>query len=177
MSNETRHDGPTQPRIENVIRIDGGRDWGGMLITLLATAGIMAIGYQLSLGPFADVVATGMTVFLVTLVGYLFKAGIWNLPPSGQDSDDLAFTKSTLRRIYDEIQTSIARSGVVKLIIFAALYTAGFLFLKAGMGVLFGLLSGTWMAIGVGLLFGAGLIAQKEILAWLRKLNTKKGRK
>lgn len=173
MSNDTNES--SQTRIENVIRIEGGRGWS-ILVTLLVTGGLMAIGYQLSLGPFAENVATGMTVFLVTLVGYMFKAGILRMPERTSEQDDLEFTKSTLRRIYDEIQTSIANSSAFKLILFAAAYTVGFLILRAAMGFLFGLLSNMWMAIGVGLLIGGAIVAQNEIFALLRKLNAKKGR-
>lgn len=173
MSNDTNES--SQTRIENVIRIEGGRGWS-ILVTLLVTGGLMAIGYQLSLGPFAENVATGMTVFLVTLIGYMFKAGILRMPDRKSEDDELAFTKSTLRRMYDEIQSAIANSSAFKLILFAAAYTIGFLILRAGMGFLFGLLSNMWMAIGVGLLIGGAIVAQNEIFAWLRKLNAKKGR-
>lgn len=160
-------------RIENVIRIEGARGWN-ILVTLLVTGGLTAIGYQFSLGPFADVVATGTTMFLVTLIGYMFKAGILRMPEK-KDEGDLAFTKSTLRRIYDEIQTSIANSSALKLVLFAAGYTFGFLVLRAAMGFMFGLMTNMWVAIGIGLIIGGGIVAQNEILAWLRKLNTKKG--
>lgn len=173
MSSETNES--NSPRIENIIRIEGGRGWS-ILVTLLVTGGLTAIGYQFSLGPFAEVVATGSTMFLVTLIGYMFKAGILRMPEKSDD-DDLAFTRGTLRRMYDEIQMSIANSSALKLILFAAGYTVGFLILRAGMGFLFNLMTNMWMAIGIGLLIGGAIVAQNEILAWLRKLNTKKGRK
>lgn len=152
----------------------GNRGWN-IAVTLLAMAGITAIGYQLSLGPLAEIVSTGMTMFLVTLVGYMFKAGILRLPD--KQDDDLAFTKSTLRRIYDELTAAIVKSSVLRLVLFAAAYTAGFLILRSIVGFGFSLMTSMWMAIGAGLLLGAAVVAQDQILAWLRTLNTKKGRK
>lgn len=187
MSNETQHDEtqaqptaqePAQFRVEPAIHVHnsfgGARGWN-IVITLLAVGGLTAIGYQLSLGPLAEVVATGMTVFLTTLIGYMFKAGILCMP-SKQD-DDLAFTKSALRKIYDELTAAVVKSSVFRLVLFAAAYTAGFLVLRAAVSFGLGLMTSMWMAIGVGLLLGACVIAQDQIFAWLRTLNNKKGTK
>lgn len=156
--------------VHNTIKLDGNRGWN-IAITLLAVAGVTAIGYQLSLGPLAEVVATGMTIFLTTLVNYMFKAGILNLPE--KQDDDLAFTKGTLRRIYDEITAAIVKSSVLRLMLFALAYTVGFLLVRAVIAFGLGLMTSMWMAIGVGLLAGAAVIAQSEIFAWLRKLGNK----
>ncbi|WP_281873174.1 hypothetical protein [Brachybacterium paraconglomeratum] len=138
----------------------------------MAVAGLTAIGYHLSLGPLAEVVATGISMFLVTLIGYMFKAGILNLPE--KQDDDLAFTKSTLRRIYDEITAAIVNSSMPRLILFALLYTGGFLALRAAVSFGLGLLTSLWMAIGVGLLIGAAVVAQDQIWAWIRTRMLKK---
>lgn len=94
-----------------------------------------------------------------------------------EKDDDLAFTKSTIRRIYDEIQRAIANSSLFKLVLWAALYTAGFMLFRTGVAALLGMLNSMWMAIGVGLLAGAVVVGQDQILSWARKAMTKKGAK
>lgn len=160
--------------IHNTIEVGGNRIWS-ILTTLLTVAGIVVIGYQLSLGPWAEVTATGISMFLVTLVGYMFKAGILRLPETKDTEDDLAFTKSTLRRMYDEIQGAIVKSSVFRLVLFAAGYTAIFLILRALVAFGLGALSSLWMAVGVGLLAGALIIAQDRIWALIRRMQAKKG--
>lgn len=169
----TRTHQPSEVHVHNTVSLGGNRGLN-ILVTLLLVAGLTAIGYQLSLGPLKEVVATGIAMFLTTLVSYMFKAGILRLPET-QD-DDLAFTKGTLRRIYDELTAAIVKSSLPRLILFAAIYTAGFLVLRAGVSFGFGLLNSLWMAIGVGLILGALVVAQDQVLAWLRTLQTKKGR-
>lgn len=181
MSSDTQNNEPqaqaaTQPavNVHNTIKLDGSRGWN-IAISLLAVGGLTAIGYQLSLGPLFEVVATGMTMFVVTLVSYMFKAGILRLPE--KQDDDLAFTKSAMRRIYDELTAAVVKSSMLRLVLFAMAYTAGFLVLRAAIAFGLGLLNSMWMAIGVGLLLGAVFVAQDQIFAWLRTLNAKKGGK
>lgn len=173
-SNDPQVQSTVQPEIHVHNSFGGGRGWN-ILVTLLLVSGLTAIGYQLSLGPLAEIVATGMTMFLTTLIGYMFKAGILRLPE--KEDDDLAFTKSTLRRIYDELTAAIVKSSLFRLVLFAGAYTAGFLILRTVIAFGLGLLNSMWMAIGVGLLVGGALVAQDEILAWLRKVNVRKGGK
>ncbi|OYO00728.1 hypothetical protein CGZ95_08890 [Enemella evansiae] len=154
------------------VTIGGARGWN-ILFTLLVTAGLTVLAYQLSLSGFAEMAASGVSIFLVTLVGYLFKAGILRLPEKGED-DDLAFTKSTLRRIYDEIQQSIARSSMFKLVLYALAYTAGFMILRAGVAFGISLLTSMWVAIGVGLIVGGLVVAQDQILSWIRTSMVKR---
>lgn len=161
--------------VHNVVRLDSSRAWN-IAITLMVVAGLTAIGYQLSLGPLRDVVATGISMFLTTLISMMFRAGILRLPERRPEDDDLAFTKSTLRRVYDEVQLAIVKSSLVRLVLFAAGYTAGFLVLRAGVDFGLGLLTSLWMAVGVGLLVGAAIVAQDQIWAWIRTLHNKKGR-
>lgn len=177
MSSDTQNNEPQahpEVHVHNNVKLDGSRGWN-IVITLLAVGGLTAIGYQLSLGPLAEVVATGMTMFLVTLVSYMFKAGILRMPE--KKDDDLAFTKGTLRKIYDELTAAIVKSSVFRLVLFAAAYTAGFLVIRSIVSFGLGLLTSLWMAIGVGLLLGAAVVAQDQIFAWLRTLNSKKGGK
>ena len=166
---------PQATHIHNHIQLGGNR-WMNILITLLVCAGIMVIGWQLSLGPLKDTVATGMSMFAVALITNCFKAGLLKLPAK-QGDDDLAFTKSTLRRIYDEIQKAIINSGIVRLVLFAAAYALGFVLLKTSVAWGLGLISSSWMAIGVGLIGGAALVGQEYIWAWFRRSWAKNGAK
>lgn len=161
-----------QPQIHIHNAHGGGKGWN-ILVTLLLVAGGTAIGYHLSQGPMADDVATGMTVMLSTLVTSMFKAGILRMPE--KEGDDLAFTKSALRRIYDELTEAVVNSSVLRLVMFAVVHAVAFLLLRAVIAFGFGLLSSMWMAIGVGLLLGGAVVAQEQIWARLRQLNAKKG--
>lgn len=167
-----------QPSIDVHVHnsLGSGSRWMNILVTLLVTAGLTVLAYQLSLSGFAEMAASGIAMFIVTLVGYMFKAGILSLPDKAND-DDLAFTKSTLRRIYDEIQTSIVNSSALKLVIFAVAHTLGWLLLRAAVAFGISLLTTMWVAIGVGLLVGALIIAQEQVFAWVRRNMTKKGGK
>ncbi|GAB3616576.1 hypothetical protein GCM10027416_11330 [Okibacterium endophyticum] len=170
----TSRDPQPEVHVHNSIKLDSSRVWS-VLITLMVSLAIACFGYQLSLGPLREVVATGLSMFLMTLVTLAFKAGILRLPE--KQNDDLAFTKSTIRRIYDEIQAAIANSSMPRLLVFAAGQTAGFLILRAGVAFAFGLMSSLWMAAGFGLLFGAAVLAQEQIWAWIRTLhNSKRGK-
>lgn len=162
-----------ETHVHNIIKVGGGRGWN-VLITFLLVAGITAIGYQLSLGPLADVVSTGIAMFLTTFVTYMFRAGILRLPET-QGEDDLEFTKSTVRRIYDELTAAIVNSSMPRLILFAAVQTAAFLLFRAAVAFGLGLMSSLWMAIGVGLIAGALVVAQDQIWAWVRASMLKKG--
>jgi|JI8StandDraft_1071087.scaffolds.fasta_scaffold194968_2 hypothetical protein len=166
---------PASPtvHVHNAIRLDNGRGWN-VLVTFLLVAGLTAIAYQLSLGPLADVVATGLAMFTTTLVTFMFRAGILRLPET-QGPDDLAFTKSTLRRIYDELTAAIVNSSMPRLILFAAVQTAAFLIFRAAVAFGLGLLSSMWMAIGVGLIAGALVVAQDQIWSWVRGSMVKRG--
>lgn len=166
-----QHD-PHPTVIHNTVSIGGSRGWS-ILVTLLISAGLTVLAYRLSLSGLKDLAATGISIFLVTLTGYMFKAGILRLPQQAGD-DDLAFTKSTLRRIYDEIQTSIVNSKMLKLVLFALAYTVAFMLLRTGVGVLIGMLSTLWVAVGVGLILGGLIVAQDQILAWIRRSMIKK---
>lgn len=167
---------PPEYHIHNTVALGGAKGWN-VLTTFLVVGGIVVIGYQLSLGPWAEITATAISMFIVTLVSMAFKAGILRLPEIAPEEDDLAFTKSTLRRIYDEIQAAIVKSSVLRLVFFAAMYTAGFLVLRAVVAFGLGALNSMWMAIGVGLIAGAAVIAQDQIWAWIRRMHVKKGRK
>lgn len=162
---------PPQVHVHNQIRLGGDRGWN-VLITLLTVASITVAAYQLSLGPFADVVATGVAMFAITLTTYMFRAGILSLP-AGAD-DDLAFTKSTLRRVYDEITTAIINSSMPRLILFAAGQTAAFLVFRAIVAFGLSLLNSTLMAIAVGLGAGAIVVGQDKIWAWVRRSMVKR---
>lgn len=166
---------PSQPVIMNNIAIGDGRAWN-ILITLLISGGLTVFAWRLSLSGFKEMAASGVTIFIVTLIGYMFKAGILRLPAAPTD-DDLAFTKSTLRRIYDEIQMAIVKSSMLKLVIFALIYSAGFMLLRTAVSVGIGMLTSWWIALGVGLIVGGLVIAQDQILAWLRANMIKKGAK
>lgn len=159
--------------VHNTVSLGGARGWN-ILVTFLLVAGMTAIGYQLSLGPLKEVVATGISMFLTTLVGYMFKAGILRLPE--KQDDDLAFTKSTLRRVYDELTAAVVKSSLPRLVLFALAYTAAFLVLRAGVSFGLGLMTSLWMAIGVGCIIGGLVVAQDQVLAWIRTLQTKKGK-
>lgn len=162
------------PQIHVHNSIGGDKGWN-ILVTLLISAGLTIIAWQLSLSGFAEMAASGVTIFLVTLVGYMFKAGILRLPVSQHD-DDLAFTKSTLRRIYDEIQMAIAKSSLLKLVLFALAYTLAFMALRTAVAFGIGLLTTWWIALAVGLIIGALIIAQDKILAWVRSSMIRKGK-
>lgn len=167
--------GPTEVHVHNTVAVGGSRGWN-ILITLLVTAGLTVLAYQLSLSGFAEMAASGISIFLVTLVGYMFKAGILRLPEQPND-DDLAFTKSTLRKIYDEVQTAIVKSSILKLVIFALIYTAGFMILRAAVAFGIGLLTSLWIAIGIGLIIGGLMVAQDQIWSWIRtRMVNKAGR-
>lgn len=153
----------------------GGARWIGILATLVITGGLTALAYQLALSGFAEMAASAVTIFVVTLVSYCFKAGILRMPARADSEDDLAFTRSTLRRIYDEIQAAIAKSSVFRLVVFALVYTAGFMAIRWVAAVGLSALTSMWTAIGVGLLVGGAILLQSQILAWLRKAWTKKG--
>lgn len=159
--------------VHNNITVGDGRGWG-VLFTLLFVAGTVVIAWQLSLGPWKEVVSSGLTIFTTTLVSYMFKAGILRLPDKGEE-DDLAFTKSTLRRVYDEITAAIVKSSMLRLVLFAAAYTVGFLLLRGAVSTGLTMISSRWMAVGVGLIAGSLVVAQDRILASLRRMNLKKG--
>ncbi|MDP5226899.1 MULTISPECIES: hypothetical protein [Arthrobacter] len=148
------------------VNFGGDKGWN-ILVTLFISAGLTIFAWQLSLSGFAEMAASGVTIFLVTLVGYMFKAGILRLPEKPGD-DDLAFTKSTLRRIYDEIQAAIVKSSLFKLVVFALAYTVGFMVLRTAVAFGIGLLTTWWIALAVGLIVGGLIIAQDQILAWVR---------
>lgn len=162
---------PPQVHVHNQIRLGGDRGWN-VTITLLAVASLTVLAYQLSLGPFADVVATGVAMFVTTLTAFMFRAGILRLPET-QD-DDLAFTKSTLRKIYDEISTAIVNSTMPRLILFAGIQTAAFLVFRAIVAFGLSLLNSTLMAIAVGLGAGAIVVGQDKIWAWVRRSMVKR---
>lgn len=155
------------------ITVGGNKGWN-ILVTLFISAGLTILAWRLSLSGFAEMAASGVTIFLVTLIGYLFKAGILRLPERAED-DDLAFTKSTLRRIYDEIQAAIVKSSLLKLVFFAMAYTLGFMVLRAAVAFGIGLLTTWWIALAVGLIIGGLIIAQDQILAWIRQSMVRKG--
>lgn len=164
----TTNDGAAHinPQIHVHNSFGGGKGWN-ILVTLLISAGLTVLAWRLSLSGFAEMAASGVTIFLVTLVGYMFKAGILRLPVS-QEDDDLAFTKSTLRRIYDEIQQAIAKSSLLKLVLFAMAYTLAFMVLRTAVAFGIGLLTTWWIALAVGLIVGGLIIAQDQIIAWIR---------
>jgi hypothetical protein len=153
----------------------GGKGWN-ILFTLLITAGLTVLAYQVSLSGFAELAASGVSIFLTALIGNLFKAGILRLPEKSTD-DDLAFTKSTLRRMYDELQHAIANSGTFKIILFSLAYAVGWLLLRAAVAFGIGLLTTMWVAIGVGLIVGGLVVMQDQIWAWVRTHMTKKNAK
>ena len=163
----------SETHVHNQINIGDGRGWG-ILATLLTVTGIVIIGWRLSLGPWHEVVATGLSMFIVTLVTYMFKAGILRLPEA--EDDDLAFTKSTLRRIYDEITAAIVKSSMLRLVLFAAAYTAAFLLLRGAVSFGLAAISSIWMAAGFGVIVAALIIMQDRVLALLRRLGEKKGK-
>lgn len=171
----TTHDSTPDisPQVHVHNSMGGDKGWN-ILVTLLISAGLTIIAWQLSLSGFAEMAASGVTIFLVTLVGYMFKAGILRLPVS-QD-DDLAFTKSTLRRIYDEIQMAIAKSSLLKLVLFALAYTLAFMALRTAVAFGIGLLTTWWIALAVGLIIGGLVVAQDKILAWVRSSMIRKGK-
>lgn len=171
---EARQPAP-EVHVHNSVSMGGSKAWQ-VLTTMLLVGGLTAIGYQLSLGPYAEVTATGISMFILTLISLCFRAGILRLPETKGD-DDLEFTKSTLRRIYDEIQMAIVKSSVLRLVAFAAVYTVGFLIMRAVVAFGLDLLNSMWMAIGVGLLVGAAVVAQDKIWEFVRKMQVKKGTK
>lgn len=164
---------PVQVHVHNAI--GGSKGWN-ILFTLLITAGLTVLAYQVSLSGFAELAASGVSIFLTALVGNLFKAGVLRLPEKTA-GDDLAFTKSTLRRVYDEIQNAIANSGTFKLILFSLAYTVVWLLLRAVVAFGIGLLTTMWVAIGVGLIVGGLVVMQDQIWAWVRSHMTKKNAK
>jgi hypothetical protein len=159
-------DSRPEVHIHNAVSFGGGKGWN-ILVTLFISAGLTIVAWQLSLSGFAEMAASGVTIFLVTLISYMFKAGILRLPEKPED-DDLAFTKSTLRRIYDEIQAAIVKSSLFKLVLFALIYTIGFMVLRTAVAFGIGLLTTWWIALAVGLIVGGLIIAQDQILAWVR---------
>lgn len=179
MAETDQRAGPQQPpatpevHVHNSLRMEGSKIWQ-ILTTMLLVGGLVAIGYQLSLGPYAEITATGISMFVLTLVSLCFRSGILKLPET-RGEDDLEFTKSTIRRIYDEIQQAIANSSVLRLVIFAAIHTAGFLLMRGVVGFGLDLMNSMWMAIGVGLLAGAAVVAQDKILAAIRRMQATKG--
>lgn len=154
------------------ITVGGNKGWN-ILVTLFISAGLTILAWRLSLSGFAEMAASGVTIFLVTLVSYMFRAGILRLPETAED-DDLAFTKSTLRRIYDEIQAAIVKSSLLKLVLFALAHTVGFLVLRAAVAFGIGLLTTWWVALAVGLIIGGLIIAQDQIFAWVRRNMVRK---
>lgn len=157
------------------ITVGGNKGWN-ILVTLCISAGLTILAWRLSLSGFAEMAASGVTIFLVTLISYMFKAGILRLPEKSED-DDLAFTKSTLRRIYDEIQAAIVKSSLLKLVLFALAHTLGFLVLRAAVAFGIGLLTTWWVALAVGLITGGLIIAQDQILSWVRRSMVRKSDK
>lgn len=170
---EARQPAP-EVHVHNSVSMGGSKGWQ-ILTTMLLVAGLTAIGYQLSLGPYAEITATGISMFVLTLISLCFRSGILKLPETKAEGD-LEFTKSTIRRIYDEVQLAIANSSVLRLVLFAAIYTTGFLVMRAVVGFGLDLLNNMWMAIGVGLMVGAAVVAQDKIWALIRKMQTKKAR-
>lgn len=166
------HDQPSEVHVHNTVALGGAKSWN-ILFTFLITGGLCVLAYRLSLSGFAEMAASGISIFLVTLVSYMFKAGILRLPEKAED-DDLAFTKSTLRRIYDEIQMSIVKSSVFKLVLFALAYTVGFMLLRAAVGFAISLLNDWWVALAAGLILGGLVVAQDQIWAWIRTRMVKK---
>lgn len=158
---------------QNINITVGGNKGRNILVTLCISAGLTILAWRLSLSGFAEMAASGVTIFLVTLVSYMFKAGILRLPEKSED-DDLAFTKSTLRRIYDEIQAAIVKSSLLKLVLFALAHTLGFMVLRAAVALGIGLLTTWWVALAVGLIIGGLIIAQDQILAWVRRSMVRK---
>lgn len=164
-----------QPEVHvyNTVAASEGKGWN-ILVTLSISAGLTIFAWRLSLSGFAEMAASAATVFLVTLIGYLFKAGILRLPAQPED-DDLAFTKSTLRRIYDEIQAAIVKSSLLKLVIYAFIYMIAWMLLRSVIAFGISLLTTWWIALGVGLIVGGLVVAQDQILAWIRANMVKKG--
>ncbi len=151
----------------------GRRGWNILFTLFLITAGLTVLAYQLSLSGFAELAASGISIFLTALVGNMFKAGILRLPEKGAE-DDLAFTKSTLRRIYDEIQAAIVKSSMIKLVLFSLAYAIGWLILRSIVAFGISMLTTMWVAIGVGLIAGGLVVAQDQIWAWIRRHMAKK---
>ncbi|WP_353113250.1 hypothetical protein [Microbacterium sp.] len=170
---------PEKPRvqmptvIENHIKVGDGRAWS-ILVTLLLVAGVTVLAYQLSLSGLADLAASAITFFVFTLVKSMFSAGILRMPEAEAGEDDFAFTKSALRKISDEFKLAIAKSSLLRLVLISAAITALFLLARMAAGALIGLMTSMWIAIGFGLILGALIVAQDQILAWARKAWVKK---
>jgi hypothetical protein len=176
MMSDTANSGAQPPpsiNIQNTVTANANKAWS-ILTTLLVVGGITVIGYQLSLGPYAEVTATGISMFLVALVINSFKAGILRVPESSGE-DNFEFTKSAARKIYDEVQAAIVNSGMARIVLFSAGYALAFVILRSVVAAGLAAISSMWMAIGLGLLLGAAVIAQDQIWAWLRRSWTRKG--
>lgn len=174
MTSSNQERGPDIHHHTNVT-LGSSKGWN-VLVTFMLVAGIVVIGYQLSLGPWAELTATGISMFAITMITMSFKAGILKMPEVDAN-DDLAFTKSTLRRIYEELQQAIVNSSLLRIFFFALGYTLGFLLLRAAVGAGLSVLDSMWIAVGVGLLAGAAVVAQDKIFAAMRKMRTKKGQR
>lgn len=155
--------------VHTTVQVGSERGWT-ILATLLAIAGAVALAYSLSLGPLRDVAATGVAIFVTTLLKYMFSAGILQLPQQTAD-DDLAVTKSTVRRIYAEWQALIAKSSTFRLALLAFGYTVGFLLFRTLIAWGLGVFSSVWVAAGFGALLGAVIVSPTSFATLLRNFR------
>ncbi|GEM_PF-3074367 len=159
-SGTDRPAGPAQPVTVNVTVPRSSEETHGwkVLGTLLIVGAATMIGWGLAKAGLLEIGATAVTMLLATLARFMIQAGLLVLP-EGNATGDFAETRSFLRRLYNEFNTWIAKSSVLRLTLIAVGYTIVFMIIRQLFVLVFKTFGNVWLAGGAGMAVAAVVVS------------------
>lgn len=155
---------PVHVTVENNVQNDAGAKHGWQVAAILVAAATIGVAaWRLSLSPYAEMASSGLAILTVTFAKLLWRKKIITAPPKDEAKPDkLAFNKSVIRKMNDELQTAIDSGGALAAFGAAVAYMVGFLAFRAIIAAVLRHFASPWVG---GILGGA--LAVLVMAPWL----------